>query len=127
MKKNAKELDELRGSKEISQLLATDDWLDNEELTTALRNPLMRLCAHYLVKEKRDEKARNPVTHFHLSNGARIERINWLGDNSANGRAQSFGLMVNYLYKMSNIDRNHELYSESGEVVISKAVKTLLE
>ena len=125
--KERKELDQLRGNKQIVQLFATDDWLENEELSASLRNPMMRLCAHYLVREKCNQSARNPVTHFHLSNGARVERINWLGDKSENGRANSFGLMVNYLYKMSNIDRNHELYSESGEVATSKAVRALLE
>lgn len=125
--KERKALDALRGDKEIVQLFATDDWLDNDELSECLRTPMMRLCANYLVREKRNERARNPVTHFHLSNGARVERINWLGDNSENGRANSFGLLVNYLYSLSEIDRNHELYSESGEVATSKSVKGLLE
>lgn len=125
--KERKELDLLKGDKEIVQLLATDDWLDNVELSACLRNPMMRLCANYLVREKRKERASDPVTHFHLSNGARVERINWLGDISENGRANSFALLVNYLYRMPDIDRNHEMYSESGEVAMSKAVKALLE
>jgi malonyl-CoA decarboxylase len=66
------------------------------------------------------------VAHFHLSNGARIERINWLGDTSVKGLRHSAGLMVNYRYKLNEIEENHETYSASGEVAISGAVKRLL-
>ena len=40
----------------------------------------------------------DPVARFHLGNGARLERINFLGDVSRKGLRQSYGLMVNYLY-----------------------------
>ena len=77
---------------------------------------LMRLCARYLVQSRNGQRARNRVAHFHLSNGARIERINWLADTSARGLAQSAGLMVNYRYKLADIERNHEAYTGKGEV-----------
>ena len=70
--------------------------------------------------------ARDPVADFHLSNGARIERLNWLADTSRNGLARSAGMMVNYLYKLSEIDANHEAYRGNGTVKASSAVNSLL-
>ncbi len=77
----------------------------------------MRLCSHYLVREKRAGNfARDPVAHFHLSNGARLERINWLGDVSPKGLRESAGMMVNYLYVLDQIDDNHEAYMTEGKI-----------
>ena len=93
-----------------------------------LKAVLSRLCAHYLGREKRvGGLAKNPVAHFHLSNGARIERLNWLADTSENGMRQSFGLMVNYLYKRSNIEKNHESYRGSGRIALSSTLKSMLK
>lgn len=68
----------------------------------------------------------DPVARFHLGNGARLERINWLGDVSPKGLKQAYGLMVNYLYGLDHIEHNHELFAESRTVVASSAVKRLL-
>jgi malonyl-CoA decarboxylase len=65
------------------------------------------------------------VSHFHLSNGARIERINWAADLSEKGVAQSGGLMVNYLYNLSDIEKNHENYTGNGEIAASSSVSKL--
>lgn len=110
------------------QLAALDepDWPEDPEAAERLRLPLLRLCARYLAREKRDGRPRDPVARFHLGNGARLERINWLGDPSPKGLAESFGLLVNYRYDGATIERNHEAYSNSGEVVMSPAVKSLL-
>jgi len=114
-----------RAVKEIADLLGSRDALMAEIET--FRRPLTRLCARYLAEEKRDDgRARDPVAHFHLSNGARIERINWLADTSAKGIAQSVGLMVNYQYRPEDIAENHEAYVGSGEVPASGAVRALL-
>ncbi len=111
----------------LKTLLQTD-WIQKPELAKALKHPLMRLCAHYLVKEKRNSgPVLDRVARFHLSNGARIERLNWLGDTSANGIAQSAGLMVNYLYKLSDIEANHEAYRGEGKVTTSSAIRSLLK
>jgi malonyl-CoA decarboxylase len=67
------------------------------------------------------------VAHFHLTNGARIERINWLGDLSPKGLQQSAGLMVNYLYRLADIEENHEIYSGDGRVSASSATRSLLK
>ena len=78
----------------------------------------MRLCARYLAEEKEgppdDARPLDPVARFHLGNGARLERINWLADTSARGIKQSAGLMVNYLYKLDEIEDNHEALRARG-------------
>jgi malonyl-CoA decarboxylase len=66
------------------------------------------------------------VARFHLGNGARLERINWLGDTSDRGISQSYGLMVNYLYDLEDIEKNHEAYAETRTVVASSAVRRLV-
>ncbi len=109
----------------LKALLEKDDWYKDEKIAAALREPVMRLCAHYLVQEKKKNRARDPVTHFHLSNGARIERINWLGDTSPNGLKQSAGMMVNYLYKLDEIEDNHEAYSDQGKIAASAVVRKM--
>jgi malonyl-CoA decarboxylase len=67
------------------------------------------------------------VAHFHLSNGARVERLNWLGNASPEGLGQSAGLMVNYRYKLADIEANHEAYATDGTVVALPAVRNLLK
>lgn len=113
--------------------LETSDWIEDEVIKGAFEAPLTRLIARYLLEAKiknrstGGDRARDPVTHFHLTNGARLERINWLGDQSANGLRQSAGMMVNYLYDLSKIEDNHETYTSSGQVTVSTAVKGLLK
>lgn len=107
-------------------LLSVPHWYRDRRLAQALKGPLMRLCTHYLVYEKKDGRARDRVEHFHLSNGARVERLNWLADVSSKGMFQSIGLMVNYRYKLRDIETNHETYRSSGEIVTSSAIRKLL-
>ncbi|MBS0550337.1 MAG: malonyl-CoA decarboxylase family protein, partial [Proteobacteria bacterium] len=52
-----------------------------------------------------------------------VERLNWLGDTSANGLKQAYGMMVNYRYKLSDVDANHEAYA-TGKVVASREVRS---
>ena len=52
----------------------------------------------------------DPVARFHLGNGARLERINWLGNTSGRGMRESYGVMVNYLYDPDAIEANHEVF-----------------
>ena len=114
------------GGQTIDELLSTPGWHQNRPLAQALKGPLMRLCAQYLVHEKTQGRALDPVANFHLSNGALIERINWLGDVSPKGMHQSSGLMVNYRYKLADIEANHEAYRTSGEVTTAAPVRRLL-
>ena len=112
----------------LQTLLQASDWPQKSELAKALKHPLMRLCARYLVKEKRDSlTVLDPVARFHLANGARIERLNWLGDTSAKGLSQSAGMMVNYLYKLNDIEANHEAYRGEGKVTTSSVIRSLLK
>jgi malonyl-CoA decarboxylase len=66
------------------------------------------------------------VARFHLGNGARLERLNFLGDVSPNGLRQSHGLMVNYLYALDEIEKNHEAFAERGVVAASGEVRKAL-
>lgn len=112
----------------LRSVLDVPHWHTTSELAKAVQAPLKRLCARYLAKEKRDGSAAyDRVAHFHLSNGSRIERINWLADISKKGLAQSSCMMVNYLYKLDEIEANHEAYRGEGKVMTSSAMKTLLK
>jgi len=68
----------------------------------------------------------DPVARFHLGNGARLERLNWLGDTSPKGMREAAGLMVNYLYDLRFIEQNHEAFANSGTVIASDEVNGLL-
>ena len=107
--------------------LARADWFTDERLSEALRAPLLRACARYLVNERRGGRARDPVAHFHLTNGARLKRLNWLANVSATGMRSSYGIMVNYLYALDEIEANHEAYRDRGEVAAAAAVRDLAE
>jgi malonyl-CoA decarboxylase len=89
------------------------------------RQQLVALAARYLLDEKRGDRPVDPVARFHLSNGARVERLNWLGDLSTKGLGESAGLMVNYLYRLDDIARNHEQFVTSGKIAASGEVRTL--
>ncbi len=114
--------------RKLLENLDTPDWFKDAELTAQLRPVLEPLAAHYFLKA-RTSKGRliDSVARFHLGNGARLERINWLGDLSPKGVRESAGVMVNYLYRLDDIEKNHEAYANDGEVVASSAVKKLLK
>ena len=107
--------------------ILSSDWHKDKKTCDFLQRPLLSLAAHYLVHEKKGVKALDPVAHFHLSNGACLERINWLGDTSSKGIRASAGVMVNYLYKLPHIDDYHEAYTADGKINISKQVKECLK
>lgn len=108
---------------DIRKLLADDAWIGNARLARALQPGLTRLAARYFLSAKSGERPYDPVSRFHLGNGARIERINYLADTSPNGLKQSFGLMVNYLYDPDAIEANVEAFSREGVVSTSGAVR----
>jgi malonyl-CoA decarboxylase len=88
---------------------------------------VMALAAHYfLVARSDDQRPVDPVARFHLGNGARLERINWLADTSKKGLREAHGLMVNYRYELADIETNHEAYAQDGTVAASRAVRALL-
>lgn len=108
---------------DIRKLLADDAWVGNARLARALQPGLTRLAARYFLNAKSGDRPYDPVSRFHLGNGARIERINYLADTSPNGLKQSFGLMVNYLYDPDAIEANVEAFSREGVVATSGAVR----
>lgn len=109
------------------QMLRDPGWVDEPEEADALKPTLLALAAHYFLQAKTmDGRPVDPVARFHLGNGARLERINWLGDISEKGLREGQGLMVNYLYELKDIERNHEAYANEGDVVASRGVKALL-
>lgn len=109
----------------IKERLTQPGWENDPEIAEELKEPLIQLCAHYLLNEKNRDRPLDPVSRFHLGNGARLERINWLGDTSVNGMAQSAGLLVNYYYSLKDIERNHEAYANERKVVASSATQSL--
>src|SRR6201991_1983922 len=113
--------------RELLKQLDDPKWFEHEEVTAQLRSVVEPLAAHYFLRA-RNPKGRviDPVARFHLGNGARLERIDWLGDLSAKGMRESAGIMVNYLYRLDDIEENHEAFANNGEVVASSAVKRLL-
>ncbi len=115
------------GAASLAAILAKRHWWRDAALRKVTEAVLPRLCARYLLIEPgRDAKrARDPVAHFHLSNGARVERLNLLGDTSDKGVKESAALMVNYLYDPSKIEDWHEDYAGEGKRNASTAVRKL--
>jgi malonyl-CoA decarboxylase len=113
---------------ELGAMLAkldTPRWFEDKTLSAALRLQLVPLCAYYLLHAKQDQEPLDPVARFHLVNGARLERVNWLGDTSATGMSQSAGMMVNYLYRIRDVEANHEAYARDRAIVASRRLQQL--
>jgi malonyl-CoA decarboxylase len=83
------------------------------------------LCAYYLLHAKRGHEPLDPVARFHLANGARVERLNWMGDTSQTGLRRSLGLTVNYVYRLGHVERNHEAYAKQYRIVASSEFQRL--
>ena len=109
-----------------AKLFADNSWQQDAVLVAALKEPFLRLAARYLANEKRGRGPLDPVARFHLGNGAQIEQLNWQGDTSDNGLNQSAGLMVNYLYKLNDIEKNHERFARDGHIAMSSTVEKLI-
>ncbi|XP_039061782.1 malonyl-CoA decarboxylase, mitochondrial-like [Hibiscus syriacus] len=101
----------------------THDWINSDKLLSALKSPLMRLCARYLLQEKKRGKALDSVANFHLQNGAMVQRINWMADRSEKALSQSAGIMVNYVYRPENINEYAQSYFIKGHIHSSDDVK----
>lgn len=105
--------------------LRQERWNETPALRASLEGPLLQFAAEYLLDARAEGRPVDPVARFHLGNGARIERLNWLADVSAKGLRQSYGLMVNYLYDLGDIEANHEAYEHDGAVIASATVRRL--
>lgn len=109
---------ELRG-------LQDAEWFRRGGASERLRPLLMQLCAYYLLVARQEGLPVDPVARFHLGNGARLERLNWLADTSEQGMRRSAGLMVNYVYHLSEVENNHEAFVREHRVVASYGLKKL--
>jgi malonyl-CoA decarboxylase len=107
--------------------LQRDGWWHDLTQSEKLRPAMMRLCAQYLTGRSSPGSRVDPVARFHLGNGARLERINWLGNAAPRAIQESFGIMVNYLYDHDSIEDNHEAFVRDGTIVRSPDVDALLE
>ncbi|MGC1703272.1 MAG: malonyl-CoA decarboxylase [Pseudolabrys sp.] len=115
------------GDRITFELLDRPHWWTDPEIFSQLEGPLMRAAAWYFLRARnRRGTPVDPVARFHLGNGARLERINWLADTSERAIEQAYGLMVNYQYDLDHIEKNHEAYAEGRTVVASGAVQRLL-
>jgi malonyl-CoA decarboxylase len=106
-------------------LLDTPGWNAEPHHAERVRKVLMPYAAHYLLYEKHAREAADAVARFHLGNGARLERLNWLADTSVRGLQQSAGMMVNYLYRIDEVEHNHEVYVREQKVTASRELRRL--
>ncbi|MGH7185178.1 MAG: malonyl-CoA decarboxylase domain-containing protein, partial [Pseudomonadota bacterium] len=109
----------------LRAILAGADWWRDPVVRKALKEPLLRLGARYMLERRDSGEPVDPVARFHLKNGARLERLNWLGDTSEQGLRQAAGLMVNYRYVLDDIETNHEAYMKDGRIVMAADLRAL--
>jgi len=122
----SKDLPNLTTFVTLSPIPGLNKWLGGADLDALKTADNQALAAHYLLEAKRsDGMPFDPVARFHLGNGAMVHAVHAEADVSSNGRTQSNGTMVNYLYDLSQIAQNHERFVGEKTVVASAAVKAL--
>ena len=120
LKRAAADADGLGGDTTALARLGAPDWHRDPTIAEQLRPLLLGLAAAYYLEAKaKNGQPLDPVARFHLGNGARLERLNWLGDTSSKGLREAAGLMVNYLYDLNTIETNHEAFANQGVVAAS--------
>ncbi len=115
-------------SRALASLVAKGDAVTATDVAAApssLRAEMMERCARYLVSTDAGVGAQDPVARFHLANGARLERLNWMGDMSVMGLQRSYGLTVNYVYRLADLERNHDAYANRYRVASSSTFQQL--
>lgn len=111
----------------LTELVQDSAWTSDADLADGLQSTVVRLAASYVADAKRKGRAHDRVANFHLSNGARFERLNWLANVSPVGLERSLGVMVNYRYLPENISRNHDQYVTRGTIDRSDEVAKILK
>ncbi len=122
----AESLDDGPEQSSLAALLPALDragWFEDATLSSELQRHLTPLCAYYLLHTKGAQEPLDSVSRFHLVNGARLERLNWLADRSAVGLRQSAGMMVNYVYRLGDVERNHEAYARDRTIIASRRLQ----
>jgi malonyl-CoA decarboxylase len=107
------------------QHLQEADWHQRTDIAERMESVLLQLAAYYLCEAKKNGEPVDAVARFHLGNGARIERLNWLADVSDQGMRRSAGVMVNYEYHLGNLEDNHEAFAREHRVIASADVRRL--
>ena len=124
------ELPDLKQFATLSPVPGFRKWFDVNHPSTSSVSANDKLlmteaCAHYLLNEKRKTFPLDPVARFHLGNGAKLARLNWNGDSSDRGQKQSYGIMVNYVYDMPKVEKNHEDFVNSGTISTTSTISKL--
>ena len=102
----------------ISFERCTDKNCSEDELT--------KNAIKYLTHSERDDGMPNdPVSRFHIGNGASLERINLNADTSEKGMTQSYGVMANYSYDLDVVEENHEIFFKNKVVPVSSEIESL--
>lgn len=110
----------------ILRKLDEPGWMDDADTVAAIEPVLVSAAAWYFLRARSPGgRVLDPVARFHLGNGARLERINFLADRAPLALRQAYGLMVNYLYKLDDIESNHEAFADKGEVVATEMIRKL--
>jgi len=113
--------------REALSALDQDGWWRSSEITENLKEPFLRAAAWYYLRARNSRGVpADSVARFHLGNGARLERLDWLADTSERALQQSYGLMVNYLYDLDYIERNHEAYAQHRSIAAANAITRLV-
>ena len=105
--------------------LEAPHWAENGAQSKELEGALVPLCAFYLLHVNRGQEPADAVERFHLGNGARLERLNWLSDTSTAGLHRSAGLTANYLYRLSEVEQNQRAYVTNRKVTASRRLQSL--
>jgi len=109
-------------------IVAAPGWQEDPAALARAEHMLPPLAAHYLLAARRgDGRPLDPVARFHLGNGAMVEQLDFLGDRSMRGMRQSHGMMVNYLYRPNDIEKNHEAYAETGRVAAQPSMRKMAQ
>ena len=121
------ELDDLSKFVTLSPMPSFVKWLEKKSMYEDMdEDSLMTQAILYLTESEREDNSPNdPVAKFHLGNGAILEKINLNADLSDKGLIQSKGLMVNYLYNLELLEKNHELFFKTKNVQQSDGIKSL--
>jgi malonyl-CoA decarboxylase len=80
---------------------------------------------YFFISSRPDRLPNDSVARFHLGNGAILDRINFMGDESVKALSSAAGLMVNYRYNIDSIEQNHEEYFKNKTIICSQSIKTL--
>ncbi|WP_306144615.1 malonyl-CoA decarboxylase [Roseibium sp. MMSF_3412] len=124
----ASELPGLKSFVTLSPIPGLTRWLTSQDIAfeDSDTKQLRTLAAYYLMSAKRpDGEPVDPVARFHLGNGAMIHAVHAVADTSPKGRAQSAGVMVNYLYDLAKVAQNHERFATTQEIAASSEIRSL--